>query len=286
MPFDDPEDLRDETAMRQLDQRFPMGQMTHDPQEQSIGQRILAGSARQPRPLDPAGAAQFQRTPFADRPAPGPAYSNEVQGRFTPTGPSLLQSGPSPANLRLAQQSSTPTAPTTGRRIDGTHGHGRRGTTQQPQNQRPPINNIEEQLRNDEGFSQRPYRDSRGNWTDGYGHRLGANGGQTPPVSREQAEATLQRDIQNATQQLDQQFPWARNLDDARRGVLRNMMFNMGPGNARRRTGLASFRQTLEMIRNGDYNGAATQMQRSAWARQVGPRATRLAEQMRTGRWQ
>ena len=56
------------------------------------------------------------------------------------------------------------------------------------------------------------------------------------------------------------------------------MAFNLGV------QGLLKFRNTLGMVRDGDYDGAARGMLASLWARQVKGRATRLADQMRTGR--
>ncbi len=294
MPFDDPEDLRDETAMRQLDQRFPMDQMTDGAQQQSIGQRILALGARQPRALDPSGASQFQPAPSANRSWSGPGSLNEVQDRLPLARLGLLQTGPSAGSPMLAQQSSAPSVPAPGRVI------GQARTTQQTQNQRspnrqsqnqpPPINNIDDQLRRDEGFRETPYPDTRDRVTIGYGHNLDAQHEPRPNrISREQAETILQRDIQEANRQLDQNLPWARDLDPARRGVLVNMVFNMGIGNAPQNgqpgSGLLGFQRALDAVRNGDYEGAAREMLRSRWSGQVGERATRLAEQMRTGNW-
>jgi lysozyme len=300
MPFDDSEDLRDETAMRQLDQRFPMDQMTGGAQQQSIGQRILAMGARQPRALDLSAASQqFQPTPSANRSWSGPGSLNEVQDRLPLARLGLLQTGSSTASPMLAQQSSTPSVPAPGRVI------GQAQTTQQTQNQRlpnrqsqnrppknqqPPINTLDEQLRRDEGFRETPYRDTTGRWTIGYGHNLDAQNEQRPDrISREQAETILQRDIQEANRQLDQNLPWARDLDPARRAVLANMVFNIWIGNAPRNgqpgSGLLGFQRALDAVRNGDYEGASREMLGSRWSGQVGDRATRLAEQMRTGNW-
>jgi lysozyme len=62
--------------------------------------------------------------------------------------------------------------------------------------------------------------------------------------------------------------------------VLVNMAFNMGIN------GLLGFKHTLELVRTGNYADAADAMLNSKWAEQVGPRAKRLSEQMRTGEWQ
>jgi len=55
------------------------------------------------------------------------------------------------------------------------------------------------------------------------------------------------------------------------------MCFNMGI------TKLLGFKNTLRMMKAGDYDGAADGMLQSLWAKQVKGRADELAEQMRHG---
>ena len=63
------------------------------------------------------------------------------------------------------------------------------------------------------------------------------------------------------------------------------MVFNMGLGRPGV-SGLLSFRNTLELIKNGDYAAASKGMLASKWAKQVKNRALRLARQMDAGTWQ
>jgi lysozyme len=49
--------------------------------------------------------------------------------------------------------------------------------------------------------------------------------------------------------------------------------------------GLLAFDKTLALVEAGNYDEAATEMLNSRWATQVGARATRLSQQMRTGQW-
>jgi lysozyme len=74
-------------------------------------------------------------------------------------------------------------------------------------------------------------------------------------------------------------LPWVEALDGARFGVLVNMTFNMGLPK------LIGFEKMLLAVRAKDYEMAAVEMLASRWSEQVGDRALRLAEQMRTGRW-
>ena len=83
--------------------------------------------------------------------------------------------------------------------------------------------------------------------------------------------------------ELASRLPWMARLDPARRRVLQNMAFNLGVGEPGGRKGLLGFRNTLGMIERGEYAAAADAMLKSLWARQVGQRAVRLSNTMRTG---
>ena len=114
--------------------------------------------------------------------------------------------------------------------------------------------------------------------------------GHTGPEVREglvwtlaEAEAALLADIGEHSAELASRLPWMARLDPARRRVLQNMAFNLGVGEPGGRKGLLGFRNTLGMIERGEYAAAADAMLKSLWARQVGQRAVRLSNTMRTG---
>lgn len=134
---------------------------------------------------------------------------------------------------------------------------------------------LTKQLIRDEGLRLRPYKDTVGKVTIGIGRNLDDVG-----ISHDEALVLLGNDIEKASAALRTQLPWTVNLDDARQGVLVNMTFNMGIGT------VLKFKETLAHIQAGDYAAAASGMLQSNWAKQVGPRADRLANQMRTGIWQ
>jgi lysozyme len=90
----------------------------------------------------------------------------------------------------------------------------------------------------------------------------------------------LNNDIDDRIEQLTRRLPWFQDLDDARRGVLLNMAFQMGVA------GLLAFKNTLALIEERKYENAAHALLQSKWATQTPVRAKRMAEQMRTGRWQ
>jgi lysozyme len=130
------------------------------------------------------------------------------------------------------------------------------------------------QLTRDEGCRLKPYKDSVGKLTIGIGRNLDDVG-----ISQDEASVLLGNDIEKASAALRTQLPWTVNLDEARFGVLVNMTFNMGI------TTMLKFKDTLTHIQAGQYDLAAESMLKSQWARQVGARAQRLSDQMRTGEW-
>lgn len=132
-----------------------------------------------------------------------------------------------------------------------------------------------EQLKRDEGMRLTPYKDSIGKLTIGIGRNLDDVG-----ISKDEAEYLLANDVAKVKIELGQALPWTSGLDQARLGALQNMAFNMGV------KGLLKFKNTLSLIKAGQYDAAAHEMMLSLWARQVGARATRLAQQIYTGLWQ
>jgi lysozyme len=130
------------------------------------------------------------------------------------------------------------------------------------------------QLDRDEGYRRHPYRDTAGILTVGFGRNLEAVG-----ISRGEALLLLANDLEAAAAAVGERWPWAAGLDEPRLGVLINMAVNLGPW------GLAEFRRMLAACRAGEYDTAAAEMLDSRWAGQVGDRAQRLAQQMRSGQW-
>lgn len=140
-------------------------------------------------------------------------------------------------------------------------------------------------LKRDEGLRLKAYPDpltGGAPWTIGYGH----TGPEVVPGlvwTQEQADAALIADIEEHNAQLAAALPWIVRLDPARRRVLSNMAFNLGIGKPGGTKGLLGFKNTLGMIERGEYERAADGMLKSLWAKQVGRRAVRLSNTMRTG---
>ena len=141
------------------------------------------------------------------------------------------------------------------------------------------IDNLEKETAA-EGLRLKPYRDSVGKLSIGIGRNLDDKG-----ISNAEASVMLHNDIDEHCALLDKYLPWWRSLDEIRQRVIANMAFNMGIGpSAEHPTGkLLTFKNTLAAMERGDYEAAANGMSSSAWAKQVGIRATRLIEMMRSG---
>ncbi len=132
-----------------------------------------------------------------------------------------------------------------------------------------------DQLQVDEGFRAKPYRDTVGKLTIGYGRNLDDIG-----ISTEEARFMLDVDMKRAESAVLGAFPWYTALDGPRQAVIVNMAFNVGLGRLRK------FEQMIVALEKGDFAAAAREMLDSLWSRQVGERSTRLARQMQTGRYE
>ena len=159
---------------------------------------------------------------------------------------------------------------------------------------------LEDQLILHEGLRLRTYRCPAGYWTIGVGRNLEAKGltdfeqmhifgrdGMSKQevierlkeqgVTREQAMWLLANDISECIKDL-KTFTWFDQLDDVRAKVVIDMRFNLGAA------GFRQFKRMIEHLAAGRYSLAAGEMANSKWYHQVGTRARRLVEMMRTGK--
>ena len=133
------------------------------------------------------------------------------------------------------------------------------------------MKSLEEQLILHEGMRLKPYRCTAGKLTIGVGRNLDDKG-----IAKSEALFLLHNDIAEALEALNR-YGWYRKLDPIRQRVVIDMAFNLGMGD------LLGFRRMIAALKRDDYQDAAGEMLMSRWAEQVGMRATRLAEMMRTG---
>lgn len=136
------------------------------------------------------------------------------------------------------------------------------------------MKRLTKQLEVDEGRRKRIYLDTASppKWTGGVGRNLTDRG-----FSDDEIDLMLANDIALAEKDARSLVPGFDSLDDVRQEVLVNMSFNLG------KSRLAGFKKFLAAVNAGRFAEAASEMENSAWFRQVGQRAVRLRDAMRTG---
>ncbi|WP_176317781.1 glycoside hydrolase family protein [Burkholderia vietnamiensis] len=130
---------------------------------------------------------------------------------------------------------------------------------------------LKAELTRDEGRMKRIYVDTVGKVSGGIGRNLTDKGFRDNEI-----DLMYENDIAETEAWLDRNLTWWRSLDPVRQRVVMNMAFNM-------QGKLLTFVNTLAAIQRGDYGAAADGMLNSLWAKQVGARARRLADLMRSG---
>ena len=135
-----------------------------------------------------------------------------------------------------------------------------------------------EQIKRHEGLVLHAYKDSLGYLTIGYGRLIDKSKG--GGISEAEAEYLLQNDVSIVLAALHRNIPFFDRLCIPRQAVLMNMAFQLGIA------GLMKFKSTLSFIEAGDYENASANMLKSLWAKQTPNRASEMAQQMRTGKWQ
>jgi lysozyme len=158
---------------------------------------------------------------------------------------------------------------------------------------------LKDQLILHEGMKLKPYKCPANKWTIGVGRNLedvglsrdeqlklfgtsGLNreeiidGLLVRGISEEEALFLLDNDIKKCVNDV-KKFPWFESLDPVRQKVIVDMRFNLGLA------GLKKFRKMIGHLEVGAYSKAAEEMKNSKWYHQVGTRARRLVEMMRTG---
>lgn len=134
--------------------------------------------------------------------------------------------------------------------------------------------NLTERLICHEGLCLLPYHDSLGFKTVGCGHRITPADGDKydKGITREQAMALLDDDILKAKMAVAKAFPWSYTLDDARKDVIYEMVFQMGIA------GVRKFSRFLNAVQIQDWGAAAHEMRNSAWHEQTPNRCEELAQ--------
>ena len=138
--------------------------------------------------------------------------------------------------------------------------------------------NLIDSIKIGEGFSPTAYRCPTNRLTIGFGRCVDPDEPGTG-ITEAEAEILLANDLERfevAAQRVVGEDTWSL-LNQTRREALIEMAFNMGAGN------LAMFRRMLAALSEEDYAGTADEALSSRWAEQVGKRADRIADRIRTG---
>lgn len=130
-----------------------------------------------------------------------------------------------------------------------------------------PIDVAVAQIKLDEGFRAKPYLDSVGKSTFGYG---------CTSITEPEAAVLLSNRVNDLLHSF-KQMDWWPMLNDARMAVILNLGYNVGVG------GVLGFHDMIAAIRARDYKAAAAALLASKYATQVGERALRLAAVMEIG---
>ena len=129
---------------------------------------------------------------------------------------------------------------------------------------------LKEEIIRDEGLSVELYIDSVGKATIGVGRNIEDNG-----ISKEEAFMMLENDLAVTESELNFRIPWWRDLPDDAQRALANMCFNLGWPR------LSGFTKMINHLKEREFFEASEEALESKWAKQVGLRASRIAELIR-----
>jgi len=126
-------------------------------------------------------------------------------------------------------------------------------------------------LKRHEGFRQKPYKDTVGILTIGYGHNLEEG------IPEYIAVLILDHDIKIATKDIKKVFQIFHSFSEPRKDALTNMMFNLGL------IRFKGFKKMIKAINDNDWGKAKIEALDSKWHKQVGSRAEEIADMMEDG---
>ena len=150
------------------------------------------------------------------------------------------------------------------------------------------MSKLIEMLRRHEGVETHAYKCSEDFLTIGVGRNIDPGRDHTPldhgaprglGLTEDEVDYLLKNDIARVVQELRDEYSWFPGLDDVRKDAMVDISFNLG------QTRLRKFKKALAAMSTGSWAEAGEQFMDSLWARQVGNRATELAQMIRTGEY-
>ena len=127
------------------------------------------------------------------------------------------------------------------------------------------METISDMLRRHEGFRSKPYLDTVGVPTFGYGFTY---------ITKAEADEILNGRVAELYRSCSARWEWFEDLCDIRKLIIMDMAYNLGI------EGLANLKHIIAPIEGGRWADASAEMLSSRWATQVGSRARELAGMM------
>tara|TARA_R100001086_G_scaffold14988_1_gene7432 strand:- start:148 stop:573 length:426 start_codon:yes stop_codon:yes gene_type:complete len=138
-------------------------------------------------------------------------------------------------------------------------------------------NKLIEMLKRHEGVETHAYKCSASKITVGVGRNIDPEGGLG--LSEDEVDYLLQNDIKRIISELDFQYEWFSNLNEARKDAMIDISFNLG------QTRLRKFEKALTAMSQNNWDKAADEFMDSKWSNQVGNRAKELTAIIRIGKY-
>lgn len=131
---------------------------------------------------------------------------------------------------------------------------------------------IRKYIKSNEGYESKPYKDTEGNLTIGYGRNLDSNG-----IRKSEADYMLENDLMEITTSLNNLKAF-KYLDGDRQIVLMDMAYNLGIPK------LLMFKNMLKAIETKNFELAADEIVNSKYFEQLRNRASYNAKIMLSGK--
>jgi lysozyme len=125
-----------------------------------------------------------------------------------------------------------------------------------------------EKLKTEEGFREKPYQDTLGVWTFGYGFTF---------ITEDEARAVLEIKAERAASDAADLFSCWDDLSATRQRVLAEIVFQIG------KAGLSRFSRFRAAVESHDHEKAALELLDSLAAKQTPERWKRHTEDWKTG---
>ena len=140
---------------------------------------------------------------------------------------------------------------------------------------------LQYDVKQSEGLRLKAYKDTTGNWTVGYGHKLASgHDWSNYTITSDMANAMLITDLNAAVYEAAVLPEWAALDCQARKDALTEIIFNMGVGRWR------TFVHARFFMLKKDWQRVHDELLASLWATQVhAGRADRIANQFLTGNY-